>query len=576
MPVMTHKRQDRSFVCCCKIRIADKRSARVIDDLQNHCGVDENVGLTYFYIDGSDPKPLSIDDLYRSCLAQLGSRKRTFPRNIASLYSHRPGGGYATAHKGANLAEQLRSALHELLRQFDHTYIALDALDEAEDSIGLENIITFLKMILSNTAEDRVHMVIFSRNLERLRNLFKELGATSIAVDGRVLDLDLQMALQHQLCYHPKFARWPVALKKSVEESLLAQTNGSYVKVSESSLETVQILIDAGADLNPFYPYLLGTAIEQGRKDMVELLVKHGSDMHQALRDAAVAADLAIFRMLLKLGADIHRRDPDDETSMLGAAAWGGSTAIIQDLLDGGLQDRLKPEPGETTPLMEAVRAQRQEAVNLLLANGADVNTLPPLDEEPPPSGGSYINGSLWPPQPACETALTLAIRRQYRSSNDDHGSHEEGIARALMEHGALVSPNTPVMVGTPLLYATWEEADGLDAELLERGADPNQRGTVLRRRKPTFPLLLAAEKGDVGITNQLIEAGARVNDQDKEGFSALHIAAACDNTEALKVLVEQHHANLNVRLWNGSRPIHSAASKGTPDHLKNITRRWE
>jgi len=338
--------------------------------------------------------------------------------------------------------------------------------------------------------------------------------------------------------------------------------------ITGGNIEIVKILIDAGADVNPSYPYALGTAISGGRKDIVELLVKHGSDMHRALRDAIASADSATFHLLLKLGADIHRRDPDDKTSMLGAAAWGGSMAITQYLLDNGLRDQLNPEPGETTPLMEAVHTRRQDVVNLLLVSGADVNALPPLDEEPPPSGGTHINGSLWPPQPACETSLTLAIKRQHAASHSGHGSHR-GIACALMQHGALVSPNTPVTVGTPLLYAVWEEADDLVAELLERGADPNQRGTVLRRGKPTFPLLLAAEKGNIAIINQLVEAGAKVDDQDAEGFSALHIAAACDNTEVLKVLLRQHHANFDIRLQNGSLPIHSAASKGTLDHIR-------
>lgn len=231
MPAMIHIIVDCSFVCC-KIRSADKRSAKVINDLQNHCGVDESVGLTYFYIDGSDPKSLSIEDLYRSCLSQLASRKRILPRNLDNLYSRYGPGGYYTTKEPVP-AKQLRSALHELLTHFDHTYIAFDALDEAEDSIGLEKIITFLESISSKISIGRVHLVIFSRDLEQLRSLFQELGATSIAVDGSVLDLDLQTALRHELCSHPKFARWPVAVKKSVEGSLLTNANGSYVEGSK-------------------------------------------------------------------------------------------------------------------------------------------------------------------------------------------------------------------------------------------------------------------------------------------------------------------------------------------------------
>ncbi|KAK7429549.1 hypothetical protein QQZ08_003928 [Neonectria magnoliae] len=94
-------------------------------------------------------------------------------------------------------------------------------------------------------------------------------------------------------------------------------------------------------------------------------------------------------------------------------------------------------------------------------------------------------------------------------------------------EGGASVTPDTPETTGTPLPYAVWEEDSSMISDLLERGADANQRGTVFGRTKSTFPLLLAIEKGNLDIVSQLIHAGAKVDDQDVEGFSLLHIAAA-------------------------------------------------
>lgn len=128
----------------------------------------------------------------------------------------------------------------------------------------------------------------------------------------------------------------------------------------------------------------------------------------------------------------------------------------------------------------------------------------PPADSEPPPSAGPVYNGYVWPPQPAYESPLTLAAK----------GKDPE-IANLLMHRGALATPSTPVTAGTPLLYAVWEELADLVQELLRRAADPNQRGTVLERDNPSFPLLLAAEKGNIEIISCLVGAGARVNDQD-------------------------------------------------------------
>ena len=328
--------------------------------------------------------------------------------------------------------------------------------------------------------------------------------------------------------------------------------------ISGGNIEVVQLLIEAGAEVKSPRERLVDRAFRAGRRDIAELLVQYGSDTHGALISAVIRADSRIFRHLIDLGADIHRQEPEDKTSLLAAAAWGGSALIVRYLLENGLLRQLNPCPEVTTPLMEAVHTRRWPVVQLLLDFGADVNAPPPLTSEPRSRGGVIYDGHIWPPRPAYETPLTSAVREK----NPD-------IARLLISHGALTTPTTPTTAGTPLLYAVWEGFGELIQELLRDGADANQRGTVLKRGKPTFPLLLAAERGDVGIIGDLIAAGARVDDQDDEGFSALHAAAASEKPDALVALLQDHGASLNVRLMNGSQPIHSAASRGSARHVE-------
>lgn len=116
--------------------------------------------------------------------------------------------------------------LHDVIEQFDSVYMVLDALDESEESIGVEGVMDFINTIFERS-RSQVHMIAFSRDLESIRNGFKELRAVSIAVSGRDLDHDLKTALHTQLSYQRKFSRWPKSLKKTIEESLLAQANGS-------------------------------------------------------------------------------------------------------------------------------------------------------------------------------------------------------------------------------------------------------------------------------------------------------------------------------------------------------------
>ncbi|GJP92688.1 MOSC domain protein [Aspergillus niger] len=318
-----------------------------------------------------------------------------------------------------------------------------------------------------------------------------------------------------------------------------------------------QVLINAGARVDAHRS--LRSALSQRRKDLVDLLLQNGADTHRSLRDAVHNADLWAFQLLMDRGADMHRQEPYDETSLLGAAAWGGSVSIVTHLLDNGLQDQLNPGPEDTAPLLDAVAATRPLIVELLIQRGADVNTCPQVADDRRLTGSRTSPDGLrwWPPDLICETALTLAVK-----------ANDREIAELLMRHGAMVTPSSPDTVGTPLLYAVRDQNSDLINALLDRGADPNQRGTIVEEGKPSFPLLIAAENGNPEIIDSLLRAGSILDDQDSEGFSALHVAAACRTSDGLKSLLHKHGANMNMRLLNGSLPIHSAASRGTPENL--------
>ncbi|TPR07789.1 uracil-xanthine permease family protein [Aspergillus niger] len=318
-----------------------------------------------------------------------------------------------------------------------------------------------------------------------------------------------------------------------------------------------QVLINAGARVDAHRS--LRSALSQRRKDLVDLLLQNGADTHRSLRDAVHNADLWAFQLLMDRGADMHRQEPDDETSLLGAAAWGGSVSIVTHLLDNGLHDQLNPGPEDTAPLLDAVAATRPLIVELLIQRGADVNTCPQVADERRLTGSRTSPDGLrwWPPDLICETALTLAVK-----------ANDREIVELLMRHGAMVTPSSPDTVGTPLLYAVRDQNSDLINALLDRGADPNQRGTIVEEGKRWFPLLIAVENGNPEIIDLLLKAGSKLDDQDSEGFSALHVAAACRTSDGLKSLLHKHGANMNTRLLNGSLPIHSAASRGTPENL--------
>ena len=97
-------------------------------------------------------------------------------------------------------------------------------------------------------------------------------------------------------------------------------------------------------------------AAERGRRELVELLIRHGADVNARAPDRS-------------------RSTKGDQTGKtpLHVAAEGGHTAVIQTLLEKGANiDATDEVP--FTPLHWAIRHERDDAVKLLLEKGATVD----------------------------------------------------------------------------------------------------------------------------------------------------------------------------------------------------------
>ncbi len=81
---------------------------------------------------------------------------------------------------------------------------------------------------------------------------------------------------------------------------------------------------------------------------------------------------------------------------------------------------------------------------------------------------------------------------------------------------------------------------------------------------KRTF-LILASSKGNEVILNHLIEKGADIDFQDKNGFSALHFASQNNEIGIVEILLNKG-ANPNVRDFHGNPPIWTAIMNARED----------
>ena len=78
-------------------------------------------------------------------------------------------------------------------------------------------------------------------------------------------------------------------------------------------------------------------------------------------------------------------------------------------------------------------------------------------------------------------------------------------------------------------------------------------------------PLMLAALKGQLAMSDKLVKKGADVN---KPGWTPLHYAASNGHVEVIKLLLE-HHAYIDAESPNGSTPLMMASMYGNPQSVK-------
>ncbi len=160
---------------------------------------------------------------------------------------------------------------------------------------------------------------------------------------------------------------------------------------SNADCDVIRLLLNQGADINGrggFSGTPLQAVVTTDDKDLVRLLLNRGADMNPPFAGygcpilllAARYGTVGIMELLLERGAQIMDVDSHNRTA-LHDAAFNGHIGMIKLLLDrGAVIDAQRSDTG-ATPLSEALRMAHGRAVQVLLARGADVTFLPPVQD---------------------------------------------------------------------------------------------------------------------------------------------------------------------------------------------------
>ncbi|KAI0459832.1 hypothetical protein F5B21DRAFT_454360 [Xylaria acuta] len=276
--------------------------------------------------------------------------------------------------------------------------------------------------------------------------------------------------------------------------------------VEEWNWDIVTILLQRRPDLDCNGLFLEVATCSEPQDKMLEICWEYanGSITAQTLSDSLYHAtdrekDTTVELLLKKFQADPNAKG-EEYGNALTAAAYDGTLHIVEMLLDVGAN--INAPQGYA---IQAAAAQgHYEVVEELLKRGADVNALTTNDNF---AEGTALQGAT----EACHT----------------------DIVRLLLESGA--DPNHGAGECSPPIIAA---ARGAEVEILDLIVKAKPKIDVFGGPDMSTPLINAAAYMPVSSVEQLLAAGADINLADNDGDTALIIASARGDDDAVKCLL--------------------------------------
>ncbi|MGC4017219.1 MAG: ankyrin repeat domain-containing protein [Luteolibacter sp.] len=307
-------------------------------------------------------------------------------------------------------------------------------------------------------------------------------------------------------------------------------------------------LLEAGADPNlpisgraccySVNEWPINTATTQGDVGIVRMLLDHGAKIDKPdseglkpIHLAAQSGNLEMVKLLLSRGAGIHSPSGYSKSTEtpLESACISGDLAMVKYLVAQGAS------PAKSADCLScAARSQKQEVVLFLLEHGARISA----------SGESPV------------VAAT------------DKG--DLAMVKLLVKHGAAL--NAKEKDGWSSIHTASRSGNAeLVAYLLDHGANANlpiQSKQTDYSQNGYRPLHFAANGA---VTKLLLDHGAEVNRQAKDGKTPLHLAK---DPESVQLLLD-HGARVDLRDGAKQQPLHSLASEyGTkPESIRALLR---
>ncbi|MFK7802362.1 MAG: ankyrin repeat domain-containing protein [Anaerolineae bacterium] len=263
---------------------------------------------------------------------------------------------------------------------------------------------------------------------------------------------------------------------------------------------------------------------------------------------ATVRNNLKTFELLKEAGADLSHIDKRNNT-LLHHAAFENGTNIAEILLTENVIDlEARRSKFGFTPLLVAAFQGNVEMVELLIANGADIEAKDDWGDTP-------VNVAAWDGRLAViEKLLELGAQVDVKNQG---GQNALDYAR---------SQNQPE-VETFLLTLIDESSPETSEETNAEGTpDISAETLAMSQEELDKALIKATQKDDVEQINELLAAGADVNTVNKAvGFTPIVIATVRNNLETF-ILLQEAGADLSHIDTRNNTLLHHAAFENATD----------
>lgn len=336
--------------------------------------------------------------------------------------------------------------------------------------------------------------------------------------------------------------------------------------LEEKNLEMLKEVIGQGCDINTQLESTstpLCFAVKHRNLPMMQLLLDAGADIDAFHGEGYNAVDEAIYNMndakdtevvdlLLKYGACINRGKDPGHTAfsvvLLRGPEWNDLAVRMLDSVRDVDGDR---DSMGSTLLHVATLRNHEDFIDRLLSKGADIESKDKYDITPFLLACQHSHKML-PVLLERGANINAVYRAEARAL---HAAAAQGNTKALeflIEHGLNIEELTEKSY-TPLACAlTWGQ-DEAALLLMEKGANVN-----LQTKKGATPLHFACKNNLVRSTFALLERGSKVNVRDNDGWTPLHEACATGCPSIVRKLVECG-ADIELELPNKDRPLHVA-----------------